>query len=175
MHMDILTMGVALVSFGLFLLIHVISFRWLRPEELLRSLLVCVLAILGLPLVLMGVLFAVKAEDVSVLAWVTAAILALIITGLLCFIYVLCVFGPYETSIRMRLVREIERGGPVGISIEELLGRYSPETIVNIRLRRLIGSGDIIEKDGLYRAGGSRNFFFVFDVIGDVIKKWIDR
>lgn len=54
MNMDVLTVGVGVVSFTIFLIIHVVTFRWLRPEELLRSLFACVLAIAALPAVLMG-------------------------------------------------------------------------------------------------------------------------
>ena len=96
------------------------------------------------------------------------------VNGLLCFVYVLCVFGPYETSVRMRLVREIARAASGGISRQELLKRYSAQTIVDLRLRRLMGSGDIVEKDGLYHSRGQRNFFFIFDSIARIIKKWIE-
>jgi hypothetical protein len=175
MHLDLLTVGVGFFSFSIFLFIHIVFFRWLRPEELLRSLLVCVLAIVLLPVALMGVLFITKSADASLTAWILASVLALCVNGLLCFIYVLCVFGPYETSIRMRLVREIAKGGSMGISFEELTGRYSTKRIMDIRLRRLMGSGDIIEKDGLYKSGRRGNFFFIFDSIAGVIKKWIDQ
>jgi len=173
MGIDILTLGVGIFSFLVFFLVHGITFRWVRPEQLLKSLLGCVMAMMGLPLVLMAVLYVLKAADAGWQEWVWAGILALLIEGLLCLVYVLCVFGPYETSMRMRLVREIARGGQKGISLDELLGSYNDETIVNLRLQRLIGSGDIIEKDGRYRAGHKQNFFFIFDAIAGVLKKWI--
>jgi len=175
MQMDLLTVGVGLVSFGIFLLIHVVTFRWLRPEELLKSLLACVFAISALPLALMGILFVIKPVDASLQAWILASLLALAVAGLLCFVYVLCLFGPFETSVRVRLVREIARGGLKGISHQELLQRYNAQTIVNIRLRRLTGSGDIIEQSGLYRAGNTHNLFFFVDAIAGVIKKWINQ
>jgi hypothetical protein len=175
MTMDILTVGVGFFSFGIFLLVHLIIFRKVAPEHLLRSLLACVIAIMGLPLVLMGIFFSFQALDATVQAWICAALLALVIQGLLCFFYILCIFGPYETSVRMRLVREIAAVPSGGTSLKELLQRYNHETIVDLRLRRLLGSGDIIEKDGLYRVGHSRNFFFLFDAIAGVLKRWIER
>jgi hypothetical protein len=175
MQMDVLTLGVGVISFGVFLIVQVITFRWLRPEELLKSLSACVVAIAVLPLVLMGILYVIKALDASMMAWIIAALLALFVAGLLSFIYILCVFGPYETSIRMRVVREIAKGGSKGISMQELLGAYSPEAIMNVRLQRLVGSGDVIEKDGIYQASGKKNFFFIFDAIACTIKKWIGR
>jgi hypothetical protein len=173
--MDILTAGSSFFSFGIFLLVHLTTFRWVRPEHLLRSLLLCVIGVMALPMVLMGIFYILKTVDASLLAWVCAAILASLIQGLLCFVYVLCVFGPYETSVRMRLVREIALTASGGISMEELSGRYNHQTIVNLRLQRLVGSGDIVENNGLYRAGRRRNFFFIFDAIAGVLKKWIDR
>jgi hypothetical protein len=175
MQMDVLTLGVGIISFGVFLIIQVITFRWLRPEELLKSLSACVIAIAVLPLVLMGILAVTKMIEASILEWIVAAFLALLIAGLISFVYVLCVFGPYETSIRMRLVREIAKGASKGISMQELLSAYNPETIINIRLRRLVGSGDVIEKNGIYQPGNKKNFFFIFDAIASTIKQWIGR
>ena len=171
--MDILTTGVGLVSFGVFFVIQVIAFRWLRPEELLKSLRACAAAIAALPLVLMAVFFIMKTADASLPEWFLAALLALSIAGLSCLFYVLCIFGPTETSVRMRLVREIARSAEQGISHQDLLARYNAQTILNIRLRRLKGSGDIIEQNGLYWTGNTRNIFFLFDVIAGIIKKWI--
>ena len=175
MEMDVLTAGAGFFSFGIFLLIHLITFRAVRPERLLRSLLLCVVVMMACPVVLMGIFYNLKMVDEPLAAWVCAAALALVIQGLLCFVYVLCVFGPYETSVRMRLVREIAGGGGKGISPEELLLRYNAQTIVDVRLQRLKGSRDIIEKNGLYRVVSSKNFFFIFDAIAGVLKKWIGR
>jgi hypothetical protein len=175
MSMDLLTVFTGAFSFGIFLIIHVITFRRLAPEQLLRSLLFIVVGVMALPLVLMGGLFVLKATDASWQAWVCSTFLAVAIDGLLCFVYVLCIFGPYETSVRMRLVREIARGQGKGITHEELLGQYSARTIVDIRLQRLLGSGDIVEKDGLYRCDRSSNFFFIFDNIAGILKKWIGQ
>ncbi len=173
MTMDVLTAGAGIFSFLIFLSVHFITFRWVRPENLLRSLLVCVVTVMGFPVLLMGFFYILKAADATLQAWICAAILASVLQGLLCFVYVLCVFGPYETSVRMRLVREIALAPPGGISMEELARCYNTEIMVNLRLQRLLGSGDIIEKDGLYRIGREGNFFFIFDAIAAVLKKWI--
>ena len=125
------------------------------------------------PVAMMIVLFAMKVVDAPLSAWFMASFLALGITGLLSFVYVTCVFGPYETSVRTRLIREMAKGSLDGISHQELLQGYNVQKIVNIRLRRLMGSGDIIEQGGHYRAGNTRNVFFIFDAIAVVIKKWI--
>lgn len=175
MAMDILTVAAGFFSFGIFLSVHLTAFRRVPPERLLRSLFACVVAIMGLPVLLMVIFYMLKAADATGQAWVCAGLLALVVEGLLCFVYILCVFGPYETSVRMRLIREIALAGPGGISMGELSRRYNTQTIVNVRLRRLIGSGDIIEKDGSYRSGGRKNIFSLFDAVAGIIKKWINR
>lgn len=171
--MDALTVVTAIFSFGIFLLVHAVTFRWVRPEHLLRSLFFAVLVILALPIVEIGIFYHLRIFPAPLMAWVCAAILASLLEGLMCFFYVLCIFGPYETSVRMRLVREIARARDQGISREELLRRYNTAIILDIRLKRLIGSGDIIERNGRYRIGNSKNFFFIFDAIASVIKKWV--
>lgn len=175
MNLDVLTLGSGFVSFGIFLLIHIITFRWVRPEHLLRSLLLCVIAMLLCPLVIISIFYNFKVIDAPLQAWVAAAFFAMLIQGLLCFVYVLCIFGPFETSVRMRLLREISQGASKGITLNQLLERYNSETIVKIRLQRLLGSGDLIERSGFYRAGHKQNFFFIFDAIAGVLKKWINR
>jgi len=171
--LDMLAVTVGIISFCVCLLIQVISFRWLRPEEVLKSMLLCVIAIVVLPMALMGILFSTKAIEASFLGWVMASLLASLITVLLSFVYILCIFGPYETSVRLRLLREIAKGKDKGVSWEEISSQYNVEIMTNIRLQRLVRSGDVIEKDGLYQVGSNKNFYFIFDAIAGVIKKWI--
>jgi hypothetical protein len=176
MEIDFLTVGVGLLSFTIFLVTQVIIFRFVRPEYLLRSLVTCVIAVMACPVVVIGFFLAYKVVDAPWYAWICAALLAMVIQILLCSVYVLCFFGPYETSIRMRLVWEIAAGGSKGISMQELLARYNSEVIVNSRLERLLGSGDIIEENGRYRIGrGGQSFFLIFNAAGGMLKKWIGR
>ncbi len=175
MSMDAMTIGAGFLSFALFLAVHFITFRWVRPERLLRSLLIGTVLMLALPAVLIFGLWSVKAADLSLGAWVCAALVSSLIEGLLCFFYVLCIFGPYETSVRMRLVREIAAGGACGITFKDLDQRYNAESIVQVRLQRLLGSGDIVEHNGLYRIISHKNLFFIFDAIAGILKKWIGR
>ncbi len=175
MNIDVLTMGAAVFSFVIFLLVHFISFRWVQPERLLRSLLLCVIAVMVIPVFLMLLFFIFKAADETLPAWICAAILAVVVQGLMSFMYVLCIFGPYETSVRMRLIREIAWGASKGISAQELSDRYNAKIMVDIRLQRLVGSGDIAQKDGRYRVIKQGNLFFIFDAIAGVLKGWIGR
>ena len=89
--MDILTLGTGIFSFCIFFLIHVIIFRWLAPEQLLKSLFQTVAAIMMLPVMLMAIMFFLKVIGPSWQALVCASLLAMAVNGLCCCFYVLCI------------------------------------------------------------------------------------
>ena len=175
MRIDCLTVAVVFLSFALFLLLHMLDCRRMNEEDLLKSLWRMCVVTMVFPGLLAWFFFILKAADMVWMAWVCVAAVASFLHGLLCFVYVLCVFGPYETSVRMRLVREIFKGQREGITAEQLSCRYNNEIITAIRLRRLTGSKYIIEKDGTYKAGSATNVFFIFDIFVKVLLKAIGR
>lgn len=175
MVMDLLAVFIAATSFGLFLLIHMVACRRMSADDLLKSLWrTCALTLI-LPCILTILILMLKITVLPFLVWSCIAFVATALHGILCFVYVLCVFGPYETSVRMRLIREIFKAPPQGLTQSELNACYNHESIARIRLRRLTGSNYIVEKDGLYRVGGATNVFFVFDIITGVLIKMIGR
>lgn len=54
-----------------------------------------------------------------------------------------------ETARRVRIVRELSES-PDGLTLEEILKRYNAREIFDRRLRRLIGTGQIVLRDGRY-------------------------
>ena len=62
-----------------------------------------------------------------------------------------------ETARRIRLLLELEAGGP--LTEGELLARYSAGDIVKVRLGRLLRNGQIKERQGRYVLGGSTVLF----------------
>jgi len=60
-----------------------------------------------------------------------------------------------QTSIRIRLYSEIA-ATPSGISAAEIQKEYDDTALMRARLRRLVESGDIIEKGGRFFIGRSR-------------------
>ena len=173
--MDILTLAIALLSFGLFLLMHTIACRRMNAEDLFNSLWSMCVVTLFVPVLLTAAAYASKMMLLTLMAWACVAVLASLIHGILCFVYILCVFGPYETSVRMRLVREIFNAPAEGIRADELDRRYNNTTIVEIRLRRLTGSQYILEDKGVYRIGSTINAFFVFDIMTGILNKMIGK
>ena len=175
MSADVLTVAVGFSSFAVFVLIHAALCRWLHPERVLKSLSLAVLLALGIPA---GIMVGCGVSAMVAVPWPVWAfmfICSALIYVLMCFGYILCVYCPYETAIRVRLVREVSMAGAEGISAQELAKRYNAEVITRLRLKRLTGSGDITEHHALYRASTTKNIFHLFEAIAGVLKKWIGR
>jgi hypothetical protein len=60
-----------------------------------------------------------------------------------------------QTSIRIRMFSEIA-SHPDGITIAEMQRQYSDESLLRVRLRRLVEGGDLIEREGRYFVGRKR-------------------
>jgi hypothetical protein len=60
-----------------------------------------------------------------------------------------------QTSVRIRLYVEIGNS-PDGLGAEEISEMYNDQALMRTRLRRLLESGDIVERDGRYYVGRSK-------------------
>jgi hypothetical protein len=60
-----------------------------------------------------------------------------------------------QSSIRVRIYDEIARE-PQGVSIERLMREYDERALMQLRLQRLIESGDVVLRDGRYFLGRRR-------------------
>jgi hypothetical protein len=60
-----------------------------------------------------------------------------------------------QTSIRIRLYAEIA-SKPDGLSAEEVAREYSDDSLVAVRIQRLVESGDLIYRNGDFFIGRSR-------------------
>jgi len=171
MALDILTTLTGFSSFAVFFLAQAIFARRQGPERVFSCLKILGISFVWLPIPLMAGLCALKVVNVSWPVGVSMAFLSFLINGLLCFFYVLSIFGAYETSVRMRLLREIAMAGPKGLSESEILQRYNPEIIARLRLGRLAGAGYLIERGGAYSIVASRRLSFLFDLLAIAGKK----
>ncbi len=88
-------------------------------------------------------------------------IFSLCVYGLASFVYVLCIFGPYATSIRLRLMSELD--APQGKTMTEISRTYDSKAILDLRLKRLLASGDIRFDGGRYHIAKTHNAFFIID------------
>ncbi len=97
--------------------------------------------------------------------------LSFIIYGIMSFFYVLNIYGPYESSLSVRLIREIYQTLPQGSTIYEILKRYNADMILRTRLERLIGSGEIIVEGPIYRIGKYPCIFLTLHYIGRILNR----
>ena len=93
--------------------------------------------------------------------------------GLLAFGYVVGIVGPYETSIRIRLLREFHRIYPRNILFEELRKSYNNKIILDNRLEKFLGSKEVLLRGREYTFGNKpAGVFSVIDLITDLLKKF---
>ncbi len=172
---DALIIAVSFASFAVFFILQMIFFRLMHQEAVLKAIMVIfVLTSLGhfmaSPLIAgtLGPQAALSTGETILIA-----LLSYLLFGLAAFVYILCVFGPSETSIRIRVVREIFEGEAHGLSHTELLGRYNAKMVLERRLERLLRSGEIIERNGKYILIKKANFFFMIDTVANLIHGFI--
>jgi hypothetical protein len=85
-------------------------------------------------------------------------ILALAVNGPIYFCLSYCYYSFVQlgqTSIRIRMYTEIALR-PSGVMISEIEREYDEKGLTEVRLQRLLESGDVIERDGNYFIGRTR-------------------
>ncbi len=169
---DTSVVGLSGLSFVFFFLVHAAASRFLKTDQVFKTiLLTSLIGLLG-NILLTTFFFLHYFPLFSGLGILSIVVLSLAIDGLMVFGYVICIWGPFETSIRMRIVRELYEARPQGLSETELLRVYNTRGILKIRLRRLVGAGDIQMVNGKYRIIQRQNVFFIIDRVAGVLKKW---
>ena len=64
-----------------------------------------------------------------------------------------------ETARRIRLLRELCDSSD-GLSKEGILDRYNAKEIIDIRMKRLLGNGQVVLRNGSYFIGNPTMLFF---------------
>ncbi len=157
--MDIFILQIGFGCFIVFFLLHVLLFRFLASEWILRS--IQILFLLGL-MINFWLSWGLEWEIVF---------LSCLIYGLSSFVYILCVFGPYETSVRLRVLSLLDSNQ--GKSLEEILDQYNSQSILEVRLSRLLGAQDIVYDGQFYYCSKKFNAFFLIDSIARWLNKFI--
>ena len=171
---DRFMIGIAIVSFVVFLMLLILVFRLVERKEVLKWLvyvfcmaLIVNLGLTGWFMLQQNVLF-----TMGVAAILTILILPVVLYSLMSFCYVLCIFGAYESSVRLRIVRELDEAGTEGLSWEDILKRYNDDTILKIRLGRLVASKELSFDGTHYRLERKYNAFSFITLLSRIIKKF---
>ena len=171
--LDRFVVASAFSSFLGFLSLHLITFRFFKAEKVLKSLkdifLVVLLSYIFFAFFWWKTIFpkgllpgpASPIPDLWGLA--LGMTLSLFIFTLLTVGYVFWIFGPYETSIRMRLIRELYQGPRQGMELGQLLKNYNAQEILKRRLVRLVSSQELVREKERYSLGCPVNVFFFID------------
>ena len=158
------------ISFLAFFILQVIVFRMVHPEAVLRWIMNIFMIVSVLHLFVMAIAYNYLQLNYPGGLLFMAAV-SYFIFGLTAFVYILCVFGPSETSIRIRLVRELQdvKGGR--LTRDELLKKYNGRLILERRIQRLLYAGEILEQNGKYVLLNKANAFFMIDAVAGLIQK----
>ncbi len=169
-------LSTASLSFLIFLFLHFLIFRYIDRESLLKWI-INLFMIAGA--IDAAMLFLSFSKDFHLLIkwqhFIFFAILSLSIYSFLSFFYIVCIFGPYASSIRFRLIREFFKEYPRGLTKEEILERYNTNTILDGRLKRLTGSGDIVFDGKVFRLKRNFNFFLLLNGLTGSIRRVINK
>ena len=145
--MDIPILITVLVSFLVFLILQFLTFRYIKGQHVFTAM-VAVFAAAGV-LTHLGLL--VYLWNIPMLIRVFVLCVSVVLYGLLTLISILAVFGIIESSLRIRLLREIVASRYHGITEKGLLKTYNREVILTKRLNRFIASGDLVTIGKQYR------------------------
>ena len=107
----------------------------------------------------------------GVLICVGGVILSFVLLGVLAFLYIVCVFGPSESSIRIRVLLDLAQASGHGLSWEKILENYNARTMVDIRLKRCLEAGDVVFDGKVYRLVRPKNVFFIIDAAASGLKR----
>jgi len=152
----------------LLILVHVLSCRLSKPEHASPQTRLAKLIIAMNVLLLAGVWGASLAESREINDAVFMLTFALIVFNGIAYSY-FHFFNMSETARRIRMLVEIWHSGGE-MARERLMGTYTPETMVRVRLDRLVCWGQISkDEDGLYRVKGN------FLLIAAYLVEWIKR
>ncbi len=170
---DWFIIGSATLSFFAFVLFYIAIFRLVKRNAVLKWLIY--IFFMGL-LVNLGITawFMFQNDVVFSLglyASLTIIFLPMLFYGFLSFLYVVCIFGTYESSIRLRIVRELSEAATAGLTWDELLQRYNDEMILKIRLDRLLVSKELSFDGAYYRVQKKPNVFSMITAISQVFRK----
>ena len=133
-------------------LTQVILYRLRHGTQYFRSIIQAFL-LGGLILLIGEIFFVVTSELFSNRLFLALAVNLPIYLGLSYCYYNFVQLG--QTSIRLRMYSEIVTHTS-GVLVSEIDREYDERTFTELRLRRLLESGDIVERDGRYFVGKKR-------------------
>ncbi|OGG11959.1 hypothetical protein A2Z00_04085 [Candidatus Gottesmanbacteria bacterium RBG_13_45_10] len=163
--MDNLILGVVGIGWLATLVLLLVGFRtsssFRGTAVLTRSI------IIGILVIALCGLFVCLLEGVVVgaVTWGAAMVLYVLSVG----VYVICIFSPIEASVTIKLLTDIATAPSGGIEKKDLLRGYNVDTIIHLRIQRLLASHTIAKKDGRYVLVKEVSIFMLREYITAII------
>ena len=170
MPLDLMVLVGGFAGFIFYVLAHIFLFRFVDAESIIKWLVKYFVFGTVVILIIYGNVLSFETSGYQNTEIVFCFLVSLILYCLLSFFYVLCIIGPYESSIRTRLIRELYKIYPRGLVLSELLERYNAEAILKERLKRFLGSGEVVQEGEIYRIGKKRPMFFLLERITQLLR-----
>jgi len=174
MSLDFVIVFSAVLGVVAYLFVHFIIFRFIEPKGIITGLMNVYFIGAIVNIVSFVSFFLLKVNPpatASVSGVIFYGALSFVIYSLMCYFYVLYIFGIYESSIRIRIMREFYKAFPSGLTLEDLLKNYNADFILRTRLERLVGSGEVLYDGVKYRIGKCPVIFLMLDYMARAIKK----
>ncbi len=152
---DYLIIGISSISFFFFVIGLMLLVRAKGQAEILLS-----MKRLFLTLSLMGnTAIWVMLWNTSVYDKLFVITLYMMLFWAMSFTYILGLFGIPLTSVRIQFLLTLVAHGVRGADMSDLMKEYSKDSIVGIRLLRLVTSGEIIKKGNSYMLRSRWSYF----------------
>lgn len=161
-RLDVFVLLSALSSFMFFLVGHVAVIRYFRPSSSLKVLMRVFVA--GLIANAAASIWSVVVPVAVVADYpresvVIGGLASVLIYTILVFTYVITVFNLGATARRIRLLRELYQAPSRALTLDEVYKVYNADVILQLRLSRLVRSGQLHFDGHAYRIG---SLFFLF-------------
>lgn len=161
--MDFYLLLVPITSFIIFFLIHIVIFRKIDENEVIRWL---------FNAYFIGELINISIGYLTFSAYTLLLVfLSSTIYTLMVWIYFLGVFGVMASSVRINILFIIYKSKSSGISESEILRKYNRKIIIRKRLNRFISSGELAVIDGYYKTNRRFSFFILYNLITSFLRK----
>lgn len=156
MSFDFLIILFGATEFIVFLLLHIVVFRWIKHDAILKWLMYLYIftSLFGAVFVFwfFSSILTLPSSNFWQLLFLTL-ITTVIFFTLLVGAYIIGIFGIIESSIRIRALSLIVYTKNKGLTTTTLFRRYNKKIIIEKRLARFKSSGSVIVRKGKYFAG----------------------
>jgi len=158
MDKDIGILIFSILGFVLYVFIQFLIFRFVKSEKVIKGI-VDVYLFTGF----------IQLLSESVMLGVAPAIYSFILYTLLVANYIIGIFGLVESSVRIRILMEINSQGRRGIKEKEINIKYNKKIILEKRLKRMIASGELKLDKGYYQLNKRLSFYNIAEMFYRII------